>query len=228
MRWLFTLLVLANIAFWMWAHWYGPTIDPELYQPRPPVNAQRLRLLSEPGMTVKPRSPTPSTPPQSSVCYRIGPFSAQARARAAGQRLQAPAHTVFTYTLTQERRDQPTVYRIILPGFASHKAAQDKLKEIDRLGIKDYALITTPDKRPVISLGVFSQKPGAERYLQELAGKGIKARMEPMTRSQPGHWLDISPLPRTSLPVLQEVAAAEDGVSVRERPCGAASALTQQ
>lgn len=224
MKWLFTLLLLANVGFWMWTHWYKPTIDQELLQPQPAVNPQQLRLLSEPGVTVPPRSPTESAAPQSLLCYRLGPFAAPAQARAAGRQLQV--HTL-TYTLSEERRDQPTVYRIVLYGFRSQKAAQDKIKEIDRLGIKDYALINTLDKRPAISLGVFSQKAGAERYLQELTKKGLQAQMEPVTRAQPGYWLEISPIPRTSVRELQALTAPLEGLQLRERPC-APAALTRQ
>jgi hypothetical protein len=191
----FALLVLLNVGVWMWGTWYkGNGEEPR--RPRPPVNAAGMRLLSEPGVALTPRAPAqPQSEPLSRVqadaatpvCFSAGPFvTAEAAASLAAQ--LGAAHWSTTPRADEEQVE--SAYRVFLPPFASHKAAEAKRRELSRLGVEDHYLITEPDKKNAISLGVFSTREAAVKHAQGLSQRGVPVQVEALHHMQKRYWLD--------------------------------------
>ncbi len=207
MKWLFAALVLANIGLWMWASWYKETPGQEARQPRPPVAAEKMRLLSEPGVRLKPRrAKPPSSMPLSNdtvsarssrPCIRIGPFTELEQAMNAGKKLEK---LDIAYEGRTEKQKIVVGYRVFLPPFPSQKAAMRKRKALTRLGFRDHALIQEKGMRNAVSLGLFKVEANANQHLRRLAAKGVKAKKRPVRSTKTVYWLEASPGPAGGKP----------------------------
>jgi hypothetical protein len=199
MKWVFAILILANLGFWMWGSWYHAPPESDGPRPRQPMAAEKMNLLPRSDValrrlpskkTVARKSEIPSTRIKSIAqghCYRIGPFTQLAHVDRAGVWLKSRE---FTYT--QRREEQKTVgsYRVYLPPLSSKRAAESKRHELTRLGFRDHALIQEGD-RYAISLGVYSVEANARRHLQKLKVKGVKAKIAPLAEFSEVYWLDL-------------------------------------
>ncbi len=227
MRWLFALLLLLNVGLWMWGAWYKTPTAEYAKMPRPAINAEKMRLLSEPGTALHPRTAAesanePLAPVESAVskqppCYAIGPFLTRDAAVKASDKLQ---ELKASYAYRSENKMTPSGYRLIVPAAMTRKAAEQKLKELDGLGIKDYSLIPAPEKQYTISLGTFSRPANARNYQQELTKKGVKAQVETLYPA-PQYWLDLKAgqLPAKLLDNLKQAPWGAPEARLRETAC---------
>lgn len=182
MKWLFALLVLVNVAFFMWTRWHGETQDVGR-EARPEVNAQNLRLLSEIGAARAPRK----VAAMRAQCDRLGPLNEAERAQAAAVLEQVP----LSFKAREEAVQTPAGFLVFIPPLANERRAQAKLRELRRKGIKDFALLSDAAKRNAISLGLFTTTKLAERYVADLTKKGVVAQIEPQTRDEKQVWIEV-------------------------------------
>ncbi|MGE5241752.1 MAG: SPOR domain-containing protein [Bacteroidota bacterium] len=203
LKWLFAALVLANLGLWMWASWYRETPRSENRSARPPIAPEKMRLLSEPGVKLKPRKAPPPANSElaaaaAQVCFHIGPFP-DANAAATGESKLNKWH------LAVVRRPEEirivTGYRVYLPAFASKEAAERKRQQLTRLGFRDHAVTPEGPSQYSIALGLFAVEANAQARAHELAAKGVSAKVQPLTQSRTRYWLDIN------IAVLPDIAA---------------------
>lgn len=195
MKRLFALLLLANAGLAMWGAWYRGSPDAQRHA-RPPVNAQSMRLLSEPGAVPVPRAPAsepaPLSPLQPSTardpaCFSIGPFHDVRRVHAALVKLSGSEWGAHE---RDESHPIARAYRVFLPPAPTFAAAEAKRRELTRLGVRDHYLIEERGERNAISLGVFSTQAAARRLAARLAKKGIAARIETLFHTEKQYWVD--------------------------------------
>lgn len=194
MKWLLGALVLLNLGFLMWGAWYRePLIANDLSGPRPNVAADKLKLLSEPGvrLIVREKNSAPATATVTSApCYRLGPFPALERVNAASVKL---AGWGIGYERVAEFETLGLGYRLYIPSFPSKEQAEAKRRELTALGFTDHALIDDePGMKNAIALGQFTVEQNAQARQQQLAGKGIKAMLQPVPNVRPIYWLALS------------------------------------
>lgn len=225
MRWLFALLVLTNVAFFFWGIWFKPDALPPPKPARAAVNAEKIRLLSEPGVIVEPRAapapdaaaPTPLAAGEARpLCYTIGPFTRAEDMSAVGTRLQELG---LSYLERQQEKREPAGFRVLLEPFANARAAENKRQELTRAGIKDHGVINEPGRRPGISLGIFSLAENAQNYARHLARKGVKAKVESLTKTTITQWLDTHALAPEAAAAVQRSFAEVKGLEVNEKIC---------
>ena len=203
MKWVFAILVLANLGFWLWATGIREPDEQPIVRARPALAPEKMRLLSEPGVTLAPRpkSQPPARPAgagpvaateerrdSASACYRIGPFADAESADRAGGEL---ARLKVSFVREVDERRRVASQRVYLPPFPSKEAAEAKRKELTRLGFRDHALIEEEGLQHAISLGVFVVEANAHRHLKALAAKGIEARIEPLYQIRTEYWLAL-------------------------------------
>lgn len=194
LKWVFAMLVLANLGLWMWANWYREPPVEEIRAARAPIAPEQMRLLTESGVKLQPRKTPPAkaeltakaSPP---VCLRIGPspdMNLTAKAEAKLNEL----HIAFA------RRPEETKivsgYQVYFPPLATREAAEHKRQEFTRLGFRDHALIQEEGWYNAISLGLFSVEANAASRVRDLAAKGIEAKVRPLSQNRTFYWLDIS------------------------------------
>jgi hypothetical protein len=195
LKWVFAMMVLANLGLWMWANWYREPPVEEIRAARAPIAPEQMRLLTEPGVKLQPRKAPPPTKAELTVkaslpvCLRIGPspdMDLTAKAEAKLNEL----HIAFA------RRPEETKivsgYLVYFPPLATREAAERKRLEFTRLGFKDHALIQEEGWNNAISLGLFSVEANAASRVRDLAAKGIEAKVRPLSQNRTYYWLDIS------------------------------------
>ena len=227
MKRVFGVLVLANVALFMWGMWYRAPLLGDIPRPRPPVAAEKVKLLSEPGVELRLHPPRAATSPPDPLataprCYRLGPFTAPNQAQAAARILEAWG---LEHTQVAERETLAPVYRVYLPPLASRAEAERKRRELTRLGFTDHALIQQEQgMENGISLGLFSVEQNARARVAQLARRGVKASVQPLPNVQLVYWLVLSApardgrIGRTALARFSEEDWGAE-VALRPLPC---------
>jgi hypothetical protein len=195
-RWVFALLLLANVALALWIYGHSGAGAPPDEAPRPALHAERLKLLAEPGVKLVPR-PKPPAPAAAAApepvattraCYRAGPYAELEAAVAAGRRLEERGVPAMR---RDETRPTVTGYRVYLPPFPSRAAAEARRAELTRLGFRDHALIQQ-DGRYAISLGLYSIEANASAHVKRLRAKGINPVLAPIQQARTAYWLELA------------------------------------
>ncbi len=230
LRWLLAVLVLLNIGLLMWASWYRETPLEEGRTPLPAVNAERMIPLSTPGLALRPRPPARKPPVVASApapadtpapvqhCVSIGPFESSELAEQNGKRL---AEAKIAYQPRTDANRIESSYWIYLPRQASRQAAENKRKELTRLGIEDHFIMQEPGMENVLSLGLFTQLDNAQRRMQQLESKGIRAKQETRYRTRTLYWLDITAdKPDDLMTQLKQLQWTEAELQQRPAACG--------
>lgn len=229
MKRLFASLLILNIGIFMWGSWHKPPPAGSVGEARPPVNTHRMRLLSESSVT--PSAPSPGDKPSGDavamgragkVCLTLGPFATLVSTGRASQRLKGLG-------IAHKRRVHITKtiasYRVFLPRLHSRQAAEEKRRQLTRLGFKDHYIIEEPGMENAISLGVFSVRQNAWVLVRRLADKGIGAKQETVYSTETIYWWDLT-LKRAKLAQLRGVQWKTPAVRLQDRSCPAESADT--
>ena len=222
MRWGFAVLVLANIGLLMWATWYREGIG-EARQPNPVFHPEQMVPLSAPGVALRARKnerPEPSlvAAKPRPRCVSIGPFASAELVDKAALRLTEAKQMA---TRRGEERKPEAGYWVHLAPFNNRKQAEQRLKEIERLGIRDALIMPDAHGNPAISLGLFTHADNAQKRLQELARKGVPAQQEIRYRTESLAWFDLR-LPEPADAVLERLRAIDWGapaVEIRDEAC---------
>ena len=180
MKWLFLLLLLANLILATWSE-FGRQTSPSPLT-RQEIDADRIKI-AQPVQKAPAPAPAPVSAPTAvsaaasvpvKSCYRWGAFSGDAldRARRALQRL-APSVTVAERSLAKAGTLGFWAY---IPPAKSKKEALENIRKLDALGIRDHFLIQETGKwQYAVSLGIFHTEDAAKRYAASVRGKGVKS-----------------------------------------------------
>lgn len=222
MRWVFAALVLVNIGLLMWATWYRDGAG-EVTPPRPVFHPEQMLPLSSPGVTLRARKTEKLETPLAAAkprprCVSIGPFLSSASADSAATRL---TNEKFSATRRDEERKSENSYWIHLTPFANRKQAEQRLKELEQLGIREMLIMQDANGQVAISLGLFTHADNAQKRLQELAQRGISAQQEIRYRTETLTWFDLR-LPEPADAALERLRALPwdaPAIEVRDSLC---------
>lgn len=130
--------------------------------------------------------PAPAPPPAVvQECLRLGPFAAEAEAKAALARLAGMAERPRLHEVPGKAASG---YRVLIPAAASREDAQATVKRIVDAGFSDYFIIAQGDDANAIALGQYRNREGAERRLASLAAAGFAATLVPSGNETPARW----------------------------------------
>ena len=211
MKWVFGGLLLANVALFLWGRYhYAPVVTPA-EGPRPAVNVDKMQLLVPPRAARDAKSRATVT-----GCYRLGPFTSRSLARTAGEQL-ATRNVVFEIRQTRE----PLVegYRVLEGPFPDQQTALRRHGELTQLGQSGH-FITRADDQRNIALAFFSRLDSAERYLKQLAKKGIVARLQARTRARSNlYWLAFASTDAALVSSFENTDWGQPRTRLASRPC---------
>lgn len=224
LKWVFAALVLVNLGLWMWASWYRePPVHDIRTVARAPIAPEQMQLLTEPGVKLQPRqAPPPANAglmaqALSPVCLRLGPLpnldlSVKAEAKLNEQHI--------AFVRRPEETNVVTGYLVYFPPLATREAAERKRQEFTRRGFKDHALIQEEGWNNAISLGLFAVEANAASRVRDLAAKGIKAKMRPLSQDHTIYWLDISAsVPADIVTKLRQTDWGNKDIQLQESVC---------
>lgn len=112
----------------------------------------------------------------SSLCLEWGPITAKRADDAQAHLLKLKLGNRLSYTDDTATRSGP--YWVYFPPLPSKLAADDKLAELQGLGLKDIAVVRTGPWKNAISMGLYSKEPIADARVADAAKKGVTAKIE--------------------------------------------------
>lgn len=223
------VLVFANLVFMAWAHW----IDAPREAPANPSDARlpRLVLLSEaPARPREAKRPpvvsavsAPSEAPVSAAalnsrrCVSVGPFNELAQETHAASVLQSRG---FTPQQRTEEGDVRDGYWVYVGGIKSAADEARVLRTLQDAGISDAHAMAIADDGRRVSVGLFMERPRAERRARVVQHLGFSPDI--VERRRPGavYWVDLN-LGSSDVAVPTEglVTPDDGGSQVQVRAC---------
>lgn len=204
MRWLVSILLLANVGFFLWqsrrveAPPPGPTVEAPI-----PGHVNRLLLLSEvdqsklrarsldrpqPAPGAHAQAPEDGAQAQSTaVCYTVGPLDDEERIREITAWLNDRGGVS---TLKVDERREVNLYWVYLPPFPTVKEAEAQRERMQDQDIDDIYVIPGGDMAGAVSLGMYSQRDTLERRLKELRAKGYEPKVAPRYKTTKASWIE--------------------------------------
>ncbi|MBY0577854.1 MAG: hypothetical protein K2P57_02280 [Burkholderiales bacterium] len=175
MKWLFLILVLANLALAAWEQFARQSAPNPLA--RQELNADKIRFAQPLPQSLPVSAPLPAKAnPVESICYKWGIFSGNSveKARNALKTL-AQSGTVSEQSLPKSDK---LGYWAYIPPKKTKQEALDEIRMLNELGIKDHFLIQDSGKwQYAVSLGVFRTDEAAGKYVSILRGRGLKSAL---------------------------------------------------
>ncbi|MDP1680240.1 MAG: SPOR domain-containing protein [Burkholderiales bacterium] len=163
MRLLFFILLLVNVAVFGYFT-YRDQGSANLKPQRPPVNADRIRLVNPADVP----APTGNAAAPKLACMEWSGFKPEA----IDQAQQALDKLALGDKLMRPKVDE---YWLYIPPQKNKKEAQKKLEELVGLGIEDGQLVEDAGKwRWAISFAAYSSEEAAIVRLNQLKEKGLK------------------------------------------------------
>jgi len=212
MKWLVGFLGVINAALFLWAtgHDADGLAPASAY---PVVNAENMRLLHELA------GPEQGSEDSRNRCARIGPFVDSAVAALAGQKLDALS---LSYSRRTIKSREIRAYRVFLGPFETRAGIEAQRRLLQAGDIEDFYLKRDEQGVGIISLGLFSQRDGAELLADRLSRLDIQAKIRPEDRTlKPSFWLEIDDpsVARQIPPELAEARWGERRARLRRYEC---------
>lgn len=219
MKWLFWLLLLANLMFFSFIQW-GAILTGENKDSKhqPSLNAEKIRLLDTlnlaPANSLSSAAALVTSQDQrafTDVCLEWGEFSGTDSIRATAELTTLK----LTDKLTQRQTEYAIGYWVYLPPARTHVEMDNNIAELRAHNVKDY--FTVQDAGPwknAISLGVFKTEKAARKVFDSLRAKGVKTAVmgELMSKFKLTVFVLKSP----------DVAAIEKMVTLQQKFAGSA------
>lgn len=242
MKWIVGVLLVLNTGLFLWAYGKRPATTDFI---RPTVNGETMMLISEiqpvkSTVVITPVKSTTEPDGESSIsggerteevrqgmveqvptlCLRVGPFYEENLAERTKERLKSMSLAVNS-RMVQARAIR--AYRVYVGPFDTRSELDAQRNELNAKGIRDHYIKRDPGKKDVISLGLFTQKTGANSLIDQLREKGVIALSEPEDRLlDPTFWLELtdSEANRKTHPELSVVKSWGDSrTKLTEYPC---------
>lgn len=221
-------LLFVNLAYLAWAHWIDVPVEPAVNQTD--IHLPRLVLASEapprpaallspvPALTAPPsQASTATTTPDAKRCVSVGPFNDIAQETRAASLLQERG---FTPQQRTEEGDVRDGYWVYLAGLKSAADEARALKSLQDAGINDAHAVPATDDGRRVSVGLFIERPRAERRARAVQHLGFSPDI--VERRRPGtiYWVDLD-LGTSDVAVPTEgLAALDQGESrIQVRVC---------
>lgn len=217
MRYFFILLLMANIAFFVWTKRLSPPTKKAFSVVDNGVTSLQLvaELDTENHNTPKPEKPVDINDDVQQMCFSVGPFDIEANIHAASETLNP---LVLKTNIRKITTTQEAGYWVYLPALSSRAEALKKGRELAAAFVRDYYVVTSGDNENSISLGLYREPYNADNRINELSKKGFQVSKEIRIEQWPEFWLDYSAT-ETQLPSLPNLKDTFPDVSQNEVIC---------
>ncbi|QLG86854.1 hypothetical protein HQ393_00565 [Chitinibacter bivalviorum] len=198
MKWIFTFLVLANLAVYGWykldatpltvqiqnreknasavkvvTGQLGEASTPAAASPVPtePPQATNAKPEVTPAAQITPKPQPSATPAKvASICTRWTGITGE-QIDSAREKLKA-----LGITSTETSSGESTKVWVYMPPLETLDAAKAKATQLAAMGVTDYFVVNNGGRwQNAISLGIFSTREAGERHLEELKALGVKS-----------------------------------------------------
>ena len=193
MRNVFLALILANVLLLAWQSWVDPA-PPTAVRP----GTDDLAVFtsgSKPNVAWPGTGKAGAPLAPSGTCLRVGPLATTAAAQQAEAQLAARGIDAVPFA----RDAQAWLgHWVQIGGFASVPAAETARQRLSAGGLPDVYLMQD-GAQPMISLGVFRDRSGADRVAKAARTLGFEVTLRDRYRPAVEQWLLIRPRPGQNL-----------------------------
>jgi hypothetical protein len=118
------------------------------------------------------------------VCLEWGGFTDAEKAAA----LAAIEPLQLGKQMSQRRIESSSAFWVYIPPLPYKAAAEKKVGELKKLGLKDFFILSEGGQRYSISLGIFKTEDAANKFLESIKAKGVRtavtgARTQPIQQT---------------------------------------------
>lgn len=171
MKWVFVLMLLANIALAGYAYIHHTRPHPDGNIVNFQMNADKIKIIPEPELPKQVRSEASLSASEPNACLEWGSFGDLELRRVR----QAMSSMQLDERVTTRKEQVTTNWWVYMPPQRSRARMERKADELVDLGITDFIKITENGRwRYAISLGAFREEEGARAYFAELREKGVR------------------------------------------------------
>jgi cell division septation protein DedD len=221
-------LLFVNLVFMAWGHWIDVPPEPAVNQAD--AHLPRLVLASE-----AQREPSPARTPVAAAtglqsetstvtetspqkrCVSIGPFNELAQVTHAATLLQGRG---FIPQQRSEAGDVRDGYWVYLGGLKSAADEARALKSLQDAGITDAHAVPAADDGRRVSVGLFTERPRAERRARAVQHLGFSPDIVERRRSGTIYWIDLDLGTSDAAVPTEGLAAPDQGESrIQVRVC---------
>lgn len=205
-----------NAAYFAWANWVDDAAPPAVYAG---MKLPELRLASEePAANVTAVS-VRREPPR---CVSVGPFEDLASAARAAATLRERG------LATRQRAEQGallTSYWVYVGGLTSELEQTRVLRRLQKGRVSDASAMPVADGgERRISVGLFSDRAGAERRSRAVEKLGLETSIEEQSQAGAAYWIDFDLTARESAVAAEGLLANDDrGSRIEIRACPGAA-----
>lgn len=226
------ILVLVNLVFMAWTRWIDVPAEPPANQavahlprlllaseaPARPAAKAALAAAVPAAEANAPRgegSPSTATP-SARRCVSVGPFDDLAQETRAANMLQERGFAPQQRSESGDVRDGFWVY---VAGIKSAAEEARVLRALQDAGISDaHAIAATEDGRRV-SVGLFIERPGAERRARAVEHLGFSPDIVDRHKAGTLYWLDLDLGTSDAAVPTEGLAPASEAVKAQPRAC---------
>ncbi len=184
MRVAFICLLLINVLLFAWARWIDASARP--------VGANAAAVA--PLQLASAQSP--------SRCWTAGPLPDAAMAATLAAALSKQG--IGSRERTAERQ-LPDGYLVYAGNLQDAQARQQAISRLARAGIRDAAEMPAGQRADRISVGLFTERDGAQQRLARVRATGLEAAIEERFRPTSESWLDIDLRPDLTAPAISNL-----------------------
>ncbi len=220
-------LLFVNLVFMAWAHFIDVPAEPAVNQadahlPRlvlasevhsQPATAPAVAAASVPARDGSTATETPAA----KRCVSVGPFNDVTQETRAASLLQERGFAPQQRSETADVRDGYWVY---LGGLKSAADEARALRSLQEAGITDAHAVPAADDGRRVSVGLFTERPRAERRARAVQHLGFSPDIVERRRSGTLYWIDLDLGTSDAAVPTEGLAAADQGESrIQVRVC---------
>ena len=177
MRLLFLLLLLANVAFYAYTYVARQQAATQGQTAQLQINPDQVRLLKSADGT---RGATPQKPGPASGNAAAAPAACLEWGLFAGPDVARADAAIATLGVAPDRVQRSVVgaggHWVYVPPLKTKAEVNRKIEELKTFGVTDLFVVQDPvPLRNAISLGIFKTEEGAQKFLEDLRGKGVRS-----------------------------------------------------
>ena len=189
----------------------------------PVVGDREVPVISEQPVSTEvsvPKVAPPSLPP-TEYCGELGPFPS--RNMAEGFRRKLAAAREAQVGIETRKGEVNTGYWVMIPPFASAKAAEAMLQKLRKAGFEDLWLMRKGEHANGISMGLYTEERYARRHAANIRKKGFETVIVPKRKEARLFWVMFSGVDQAALEALEKDRLPQDA-TLQKKPCTRGSA----
>lgn len=164
MRLAFFLLLLGNLAFYVWSAGY-------LSAARPGHEPERLTQQLHPEKVLIATESRAKPDKNAAGCRRLSGFQ-----EADAGPIEAALASAEGFTIARQMSPASTTHRVLIPALLNRALADKKIAELRQLGVDEGKIAEDDVSGPfVVVLGIFTTEKEAQDHLGALARKGVRS-----------------------------------------------------